>query len=288
MKKLIFWVSVGRSRLSVTLQSDQLSVACDAVMLAWSGFSGSNIYFTPVKFLVDQGVLVNSSQAFRVPFLSAALVLALCGCSPSHDSKPDAVPSSVAPSEVDSTCPGVPISSVGLVLEDLHFSPTSFPEPDSDTVRNVECFGSMGNDDDMKTVFFTRFGKNLTGEDVHDNWRAYDGSLSKDVFPVPGVEGAKGEVLLEKAGGGSSIVTCGDSFILITFFPVPQLNGDLNVNLRNLALSMVPWVCKGEPVPGLGAPLSPAFPTGTAPASTIPEAQGDDPAQTSPESSPEQ
>ena len=202
------------------------------------------------------------------------------GCSLLNGSRSVVVPSSVAPSEVGATCPGVPTSSVELVSKGLSFESTMVRE--EGMVRNVRCFG-YGGAKKMK-VFYSHYGRNLTGVDVHDLSAAYRASLSREVFPVSGVEGATGEVLLGEDGGGSSIITCGDSFVLVSFYPRVQFNGDLKVGLRNLALSMVPWVCQGKPVPGLGADLMPAFPDGSTATSTSPDASGGAPSPTASES----
>lgn len=236
-------------------------------------------------FFIPDYVLWGVTVLLRIGRLLACLACAtlpVSGCflSKSGESKPLAVPSSVAPSEVSSDCPGVPTSSVDLVVEGLSFRPSKVRQ--SGVVTNVECYG---HNNAHSLVFYSHYGKNLTGKDVHDLSNAYRVSRPSNTFPVSGVEGAKGEVILGDDGGGSSIITCGNSFILVSFYPWQELGDNLEVNLRNLALSMVPWVCQGEPVPGLGSPLIPAFSSETATASTSTEVQGDDPAPASPDSS---
>ena len=167
------------------------------------------------------------------------------------------------------------------VAKNLSFRPFEALRRNSDVVTNVECYG---RNDKRLLVCYSHYGENLKGEDVHELSKAYRASQPSSTFPVAGVVGAKGEVFLGDDGGGSSIITCGNSFILVSFYPWQELGDNLDVNLRNLALSMVPWVCQGEPVPGLGADLTPAFPNGTPTASTSPEAPGGEPSPTAPES----
>lgn len=202
-------------------------------------------------------------------FVCAILLVSSCSALRSGGSKSAVVPSSVAPSEVGAACPGVPTESVGVVVKNLSFRPSKSLQRNSDIVTNVECYG---HNDKHLMVFYSHYGKNLEGKDVHELSSAYQVSQPSDTFPVAGVVGAKGEVFLGDDGGGSSIITCGNSFILVSFYPWQELGGNLDVNLRNLALSMVPWVCQGEPVPGLGADLTPAFSDETATASTSPGA----------------
>ena len=132
-------------------------------------------------------------------------------------------------------------------------------------------------------MFYSHYGKNLKGKDVHELSSAYRASQPSITFSVAGVVGAKGEVFLGDEGRGA-LITYGNSFILASFYPWQELGDNLDVNLRNLALSMVPWVCQGEPVPDLGADLTPAFPDGTATASTSPGAPGGKPSPTASES----
>lgn len=209
------------------------------------------------------------------------LLVSSCSVSKSNGLKSAVAPSSVAPSEAAAVCPGVPTESVSLVAKNLSFRPSKARQRNSDIVTNVECYG---HNDKHLMVFYSHYGKNLKGKDVHELSSAYRASQPSDTFPVVGVVGAKGEVFLGDDGGGSSIITCGSSFILVSFYPWQELGENLDVNLRNLALSMVPWVCQGEPVPGLGAELTPAFSDGTATASASPDASGGVPSPAASES----
>ncbi len=222
-------------------------------------------------------------RASRLMGFFVCVILSVSSCSllKSSDLKSAVAPSSVAPSEVGAECPGVPTGSVSLVAKNLSFRPSKALQNNSDVVTNVECYG---HNDKHFMVFYSHYGTNLKGEDVHEFSKAYRASQPSNTFPVAGVVGAKGEVILGDDGGGSSIITCGNSFILVSFYPWQELGDNLDVNLRNLALSMVPWVCQGEPVPGLGADLTPAFSDGLATASTSPEAPGGEPSPTAPES----
>ena len=211
-------------------------------------------------------------------FVCVILLVSSCSALKSSGLKTAVAPSSVAPSEAGAACPGVPTESVSLVAKNLSFRPSKSLQRNSDIVTNVECYG---HNDKHLMVFYSHYGKNLEGKDVHELSSAYRASQPNDTFPVVGVVGAKGEVFLGDDGGGSSIITCGNSFILVSFYPWQELGGDLDVNLRNLALSMVPWVCQGEPVPGLGVDLTPAFSDETATASTSPGASDTLPATAS-------
>jgi hypothetical protein len=72
---------------------------------------------------------------------------------------------------------------------------------------------------------------------------------------------AVGEIHID-GSVGLAIITCGDAFVnvSVSLNPHNTPDGNLKGNLINIAISMTPWVCNGEVIPGLGVPLSPARP----------------------------
>ena len=177
-----------------------------------------------------------------------------------------AAPPSVDPATTDFTCPGLPDTSVKAVFSSISLSPTTIRETDG-SVRQLDCWGNEGNGDGT-TLFFSEFGRETPNHNSH----AANRGPGSESFTVPGIEGATGDIRMMSDGqGGSSLITCGDAFILVRMYSHrAPMRGDLKENVKNLALSMTPWACNGETIPGLGMPLSPAAPTDQAPTDSQP------------------
>lgn len=177
-----------------------------------------------------------------------------------------AAPPSVDPATTAFTCPGLPDTSVKAVFSSISLSPTTIRETDG-SVRQLDCWGNEGNGDGT-TLFFSEFGRETPNHNSH----AANRGPGSESFTVPGIEGATGDIRMMSDGqGGSSLITCGDAFILVRMYSHrAPMRGDLKENVKNLALSMTPWACNGETIPGLGMPLSPAAPTNQAPTDSQP------------------
>lgn len=148
------------------------------------------------------GVVVMSVRTARLLTCFACVVLSISSCSLSKSSDVNSAvaPSSVAPSEVGAECPGVPTTSVDAVAKNLSFRPSEALRRNSDVVTNVECYG---HNDKHLMVFYSHYGENLKGKDVHELSSAYRASQPSITFSVAGVVGAKGEVFLGDEGRGA-------------------------------------------------------------------------------------
>ena len=170
-----------------------------------------------------------------------------------------AVPASVNPLSGQYTCPGVPDASVRLMFKDISLRDVSIPNEDGG-FSSLECYGRVGsNESTRKTVFESLIGRKSL---VKDHGNDYRGPGSEK-FAVEGVDGASGDVrVMPENGGVSSLITCGDAIVLVRIYnDEAAMKGDIKENVKNLALSMTPWACNGEAIPGLGVSLSPSPPS---------------------------
>ncbi|WP_126412110.1 hypothetical protein [Actinomyces slackii] len=133
-----------------------------------------------------------------------------------------------------------------------------------DHVQQIECYirvraeGADGTEiEETKRAAYVHFGRDFDW-DKWDLSGMYHADEYEESFPVPDVPGATGEVRTSKEGGGAAVIACGDAFIATSISPKGKMRGDLKGNLVNLALSITPWACNGEPIPGLNTPLAPA------------------------------
>ena len=132
------------------------------------------------------------------------------------------------------------------------------------------CYGDSGRSGESY-LFKSEFGRQVPGSPAGSRTYLYGGN---ERFTVDGVADAVGEIHIDDSIG-LAIITCGDAFVNVSFDPYSIPDGDLKGNLINIAISMTPWVCNGEVIPGLGVPLSPARPdtATTAPAAETPTPQ---------------
>ena len=224
---------------------------------------------SPVRLLVAEPRIgiVNCLRAGVVRVVAVVVVVGLvaAGCAV-RGADPALVPIAAAPASVDPatttfTCPGVPDSSVEAVLGEVSLSPTMWRSDKDGTVKSLECEGLVHASGDLSRVFFARFGRNVPGRQPWKFVRIPQGRFS-ETFDVPGVEGATGTVS-EPGPGTGALITCGDSFILVSLSGRAHINGDVKANATNLAISLTPWACNGQPIPGLGVPLGSAPPENT-------------------------
>ena len=174
-------------------------------------------------------------------------------------SEPAAPATAVAAASVDPevesfSCPGVPDSSVRAVAGEVVFAPSWGREKDG-AIRHLMCYGDSGRSGESY-LFKSEFGRQVPGSPAGSRTYLYGGN---ERFTVDGVPEAVGEIHID-GSVGLAIITCGDAFVNVSFDPYSIPDGDLKGNLINIAISMTPWVCNGEVIPGLGVPLSPARP----------------------------
>ena len=202
---------------------------------------------------------------------SLAVVLAVAaligGCKSPWSSEPAGPATAVAAASVDPegesfTCPGVPDASVQAVTGEATFIPMVYWEK-VDALRYLTCHASR----EHRFLFSSEFGRQVPGSPAGSRTYLYGGN---ERFTVDGVPEAVGEIHID-GSVGLAIITCGDAFGNVSFDPYSIPDGDLKGNLINIAISMTPWVCNGEVIPGLGVPLSLARPdtATTAPAPAV-------------------
>lgn len=191
------------------------------------------------------------------------LVLAFCSfilvssCARQHpndassgttSSSPEAVIGSVAPSaqEEYSDCPGIPRSFIRQMF--------------GEGAEMSKQYGTLENECSIvvngKAVFYTRYWYLY---DNHDEWyggtMTYGGSVFS--FSLTGVDG-KGRAMLDTGANaryGSTAFTCGDHYLRLSVLDVSAMSGDMRQNLLNLTAASVPWLCRGQPIPGLGSTM---------------------------------
>ncbi len=198
-------------------------------------------------------------RVFFIAF-SVSIALSLFGCG---DSRPvNAAATAAAPASVDTsashfTCLGVADESVKAVFPDVSLRDSSGRYSDGG-YRRLDCSGEVRANGSADTTVFESLISRKSSAKSREN--AYRGPGSER-FNVQGAEGASGDVrVMENDRGVSSLITCGDAFVMVTLYAdVAPMNGDIKKNAKNLALSMVPWTCNGEVIPGLGQPLSPSL-----------------------------
>ena len=202
--------------------------------------------------------------AVRVVAVMAVVGLVAAGCAVRGADPaltPIAAPASVDPVTTAFTCPGVPDSSVEAVLGEVSLSPTIWRNDEDGTVKSLECEGLVPASGGFSRLFSARFGRNVPGRRPWEFVRIPQDRFSQ-TFDVPGVEGATGTVS-EPGPGTGTLITCGDSFILVSLSGRAHINSDVKANAANLAISLTPWACNSRPIPGLGVPLGSAPPENT-------------------------
>ena len=188
-------------------------------------------------------------------WLIVSLGLTACGRSletgkNSHDSNTvGTVARSVDPSRGSFTCPGVSDTSVEAMFEDVKLNGSEIRDP-SGSIEHLECWGESHG----STVFYSESGRVTPYSDHSHDYRG----PGSEKYSVPEIEGASGDYRTMPEGvGASSLIICGDVFVLVRIYSNrAPLKGDLKENVKNISLSMTPWACKGEAIPGIGLTLS--------------------------------
>lgn len=156
------------------------------------------------------------------------------------------------------TCPGIPDDSVrtmftsDVIMDD---SPPQGYRVDHH-VSYLSCPGVMSSGS-QRLTFYSEFGYKAKGFEPWASSYTYNDSSRRERFSVPGIGDSAGEIRFGQDGGGTAAVDCGATFVTVTARPIGQIKGDLKRNLTNFAISLTPWACRGETIPGLDVPLSP-------------------------------
>lgn len=172
----------------------------------------------------------------------------------------------VSPSVVvegtDFSCPGVPDKSVEAMFGNpTEYQPNTIVE--KGVLSKVACYIDVDNVSEGYSGRGLKINSSHYREGIDPWWGGYQGGYA-GTFSVPGDSGF-GQLQLADEGGGTALYHCGDRYhyVLVSVMPRSGMKGDLKGNLVNLASSMVPWACQGQPVPGLGVPMDAAPPNPT-------------------------
>ncbi len=165
-------------------------------------------------------------------------------------------PASVSVEEAEFGCVGVPTSSFEVVLEEPVTFEQSVRYQDDWGIRYVNCAAYAAEGRSVSPVVIASFGRMYPGKSPVNQASAWQSGQEGEPFGVAGVDG-EGEVALDDydgttGPGGSAVFVCGDRYVVASVQPGHGMRGDRRANLVNLATSMTPWVCQGEPVPGAG------------------------------------
>ena len=140
-------------------------------------------------------------------------------------------------------CPGIPESSLKEMFgEEVALSTES-------SWRGTSCRASIEN----VTVFRSRFGFAREGEGPWDVPFVAHGPTTSE-FSFSGVNGV-GEAQIYNGtprGHGTTAFTCDDHYLVMMVSDAKYMQGDLLSNLRVMTQNSLPWLCQGQPVPGLG------------------------------------
>lgn len=177
----------------------------------------------------------------------------------SSEARASVVAASVSATSGDKfTCPGIPDDSVRAMFNSdviLDGSPPQGYRVDHH-VSYLSCPGVMSSGS-QRLTFYSEFGYKAKGFEPWVSSFTYNDSSHRERFSVPGVGDSAGEIRFGQDGGGTAAVDCGATFVTVTARPNGQIKGDLKRNLTNFAISLTPWACRGETIPGLDVPLSP-------------------------------
>ena len=169
---------------------------------------------------------------------------------------------SVAVSGTDFTCPGVADEAVEAMFGgQIKYHPDTVIE--KGVLTKVTCYVDVDNVSEGYSGVGLRVNSTHYREGIDPWWGGYQGGY-EGVFSIPGDSGF-GELQLASEGGGTVLYNCGDRYhyIMVSVMPRSGMKGNLKANLINLTSSMVPWMCQGHPIPGLGAPMDAAPPNPT-------------------------
>ncbi|VEG28932.1 Uncharacterised protein [Actinomyces howellii] len=117
-------------------------------------------------------------------------------------------------------------------------------------------------------VFYSMYGYIGNGYDPWDNPGTSEGAV-RSTFVFESVENGHGEAHFDRSGtSGTTVFTCGNHFFLAAVYNDGLVRGAVRPNLVNLTESVLPWLCGGEPMPGLGRTMEEMTPPWSVPTSS--------------------
>ena len=186
-------------------------------------------------------------------FLACSLVAA-CHSNAARTPSPSPKSASVTPSSVVrgvqssdvssfQSCPGISESNLKAMFgEKVTLSTFS-------SWSDATCSGQL----DGVTVFNSRFG--FVREGVGPwNVPFVARAPTSSEFSFENVDGV-GEAQIysgEPRTYGTTAFICGDHYLVMTVRDAKYMKGDLRSNLISMTEVSLPWLCQGQPVPGLG------------------------------------
>lgn len=192
----------------------------------------------------------------------AIVAVAACGRlpfgdGPSPSAAATAVVPTTAPADDTYTCAGLPDSSLRAMLgPDVDIDPRDRPVG----VPEASCMILTPSPPDLPfpwsptLVVYTAF---ITTYHL-DPWDNGDtaGGDTVTTFSFPGVQGSgtakvdTGKTRQEPLYA-TTIFVCDDRYLMLAIHDMRVVAGDTRQNLINLTQSALPWLCQGEPIPGL-------------------------------------
>ncbi len=117
-------------------------------------------------------------------------------------------------------------------------------------------------------VFYSMYGYIGNGYDPWDNPRTSEGAV-RSTFVFEDVENGHGDSRMSRSGdSGTTVFTCGNHYFLAAVYNDGLVRGAVRPNLVNLTESVLPWLCGGEPMPGLGRTMEEMTPPWSVPTSS--------------------
>lgn len=219
----------------------------EAVSVPGRSSNGRGRVRAAVTAVVVAIVAVAVAACGRLPF----------GDGPSPSAAATAVVPTTAPADDTYTCAGLPDSSLRAMLgPDVDIDPRDRPVG----VPEASCMILTPSPPDLPfpwsptLVVYTAF---ITTYHL-DPWDNGDtaGGDTVTTFSFPGVQGSgtakvdTGKTRQEPLYA-TTIFVCDDRYLMLAIHDMRVVAGDTRQNLINLTQSALPWLCQGEPIPGL-------------------------------------
>lgn len=206
----------------------------EAVSVPGRSSNGRGRVRAAVTAVVVAIVAVAVAACGRLPF----------GDGPSPSAAATAVVPTTAPADDTYTCAGLPDSSLRAMLGP-NISISTRDRPGG--VPEASCRAST-------LVVYTAF----TTTRFPNPWDNRDtaGGDTVTTFSFPGVQGSgtakvdTGKTRQEPLYA-TTVFVCDDRYLMLAIHDMRVVAGDTRQNLINLTQSALPWLCQGEPIPGL-------------------------------------
>lgn len=186
--------------------------------------------------------------------IAATVVPFVFGCGKVQQPQSDVTPSATlrsvvsteAPSDVEAyqPCLGLPISALKSMFGD-----SSDVTADSmfAAMKGTECQVEIRG----RVVFRSEFWFIPDAADSREKDIVSDAD-DESSFVFEGIDGSGVRMINDGGREGYSIFVCGDHYFKAEVLDLAAMNGDLNANLEDLTFIALPWLCRNQPVPGLG------------------------------------